>query len=119
MLLVAVYTSAIAAESITGAELVERLQADAAPLILDVRTPAEFDDGHIPGAVNIPVSDLADRLKELTPYKEKEIVVYCQAGPRAGFAGKVLEHNGFTGSRDLQGHMSRWVSAGYPLATPQ
>ena len=119
LLLAFVCARAIAAESISGAELVERLQTDAPPLILDVRTPREFDTGHIPGAVNIPVSDLAGRLGELMPYKDKEIVVHCQAGPRAGFATKVLEQNGFTGIRDLQGHMNQWVSSGYPLATSQ
>jgi len=62
--------------------------------IVDVRTPAEFAAWHFPGAINIPVGDLAHRLQELAP--DKEIIVYCRSGSRASVAKKVLLANGFT-----------------------
>jgi rhodanese-related sulfurtransferase len=80
-----------------------------------VRTPEEFAQGHVPGALNIPVSDLAARAGELMPFRDKEIVVYCQVGPRAYFVGMLMEQNGFTGVLDLQGHMHEWLSNGHPI----
>lgn len=63
------------------------------PLLLDVRTPREFADGHIPGAVNVPVDDLRDRLAELP--KDRPVVAYCQVGQRGYLATRVLMHVGF------------------------
>lgn len=109
-------TTAIAADSIKSSELVDRIQNGQAPsLILDVRTPEEFAQSHIPGAVNIPIADLVNRGAQLNPYKEKEIVVYCEVGPRAGFVEYLLMQNGFTGVRNLEGHMQKWLSDGYPV----
>ena len=84
-------------------------------MVLDVRTPEEYAQSHIPGAVNIPVADLLSRVAELSSLKDEEIVVYCQLGPRAAFAGYVMTQNGFTGVRDLQGHMQQWLADGHPV----
>jgi NADPH-dependent 2,4-dienoyl-CoA reductase/sulfur reductase-like enzyme/rhodanese-related sulfurtransferase len=62
-------------------------------LLLDVRDLDEFQAGHSSGAVNIPLSQLRDRLKELNP--EQEIWVYCQVGQRAYYATRILRLNGF------------------------
>ena len=58
------------------------------PLLLDVRTPLEYANGHIPGAINIPVDDLRTRLAELP--KERPIVAYCQVGQRGYLATRIL-----------------------------
>lgn len=108
-----------ASGSISAAELNNRLTQNEAPIILDVRTPEEFAQGHVPGAVNIPVTDITDRSSELKPYQEKEIVVYCAAGPRAAFARSVMSQLGFNDVTDLEGHMQQWVAGGYPVETPQ
>ncbi|NIM29490.1 MAG: rhodanese-like domain-containing protein [Gammaproteobacteria bacterium] len=94
--------------------LVERLQRGEAPLLVDVRTPGEYQSGHVPGAVNIPLQELQRRLEELRPYRNTELVLYCETGVRAGHAGRFLEQQGFTELRALQGHMSAWRSAGLP-----
>jgi phage shock protein E len=62
--------------------------------VVDVRTPAEFQDGAYRGAVNIPLSSLAARLKELEP-KDKPIVLYCASGARSGQAARMLKQAGF------------------------
>jgi NADPH-dependent 2,4-dienoyl-CoA reductase/sulfur reductase-like enzyme/peroxiredoxin family protein/rhodanese-related sulfurtransferase/TusA-related sulfurtransferase len=62
--------------------------------LLDVREPAETQLGKIPGAVNIPLGQLRERLTELP--KEREILAYCQVGLRAYLAARILEQNGFT-----------------------
>jgi phage shock protein E len=74
--------------------------------LLDVRTPAEFADGHLPGAVNIPVQDLQRRMGELTS-KEQPIVVYCRSGNRSAQASQLLKGKGYTAVHDL-GAMSNW-----------
>ena len=109
-------TTALAADSIKGSELAARIKNGQKPsLILDVRTKEEFAQSHIPGAVNIPVMDLMNKGAQLAPYKEKEIVVYCEVGPRAGFAEYMLMQNGFTGVRNLEGHMQQWLADGHPV----
>lgn len=61
--------------------------------LLDVRTPREYAGGHVPGAVNIPVDELRNRLGELDP--EKEVYEYCQVGVRAHTAQRILRQHGF------------------------
>lgn len=62
-------------------------------LLLDVRTVSEFEEGHIEGAINIPVDSLRERMDELD--KDKEIIEYCQVGIRGYIAARILNQNGF------------------------
>lgn len=100
--------------TIDQAQLMERLNSGQAPLVVDVRTPGEFQNGHVPGAVNIPLQELQRRMDELRPYRDTELVLYCESGVRAGHAGRMLEQQGFTELRPLEGHMSAWRNAGLP-----
>ncbi|MBP7174970.1 MAG: FAD-dependent oxidoreductase [Thermoclostridium sp.] len=61
--------------------------------LLDVRTPAEYQNGHVAGAINIPVDDLREKLSLLD--KDKTIVAYCQIGLRGYIADRILSQNGF------------------------
>lgn len=63
--------------------------------IVDVRTPAEFKDGAYDGAINIPISSLLARMKELEP-KDAPIVLYCASGARSGQGARFLRQAGFT-----------------------
>ena len=67
----------------------------AGALIVDVRTPDEFEDEAYPGAVNIPVGSLPNRMKELEP-KTKSIVLYCASGARSAMAAQMLKASGWT-----------------------
>jgi len=62
--------------------------------VVDVRTPGEFLDGHYPGAINIPLNELPQRLDEFKEMKTP-IVAYCRSGARSGMAVSVLKQNGF------------------------
>jgi NADPH-dependent 2,4-dienoyl-CoA reductase/sulfur reductase-like enzyme/rhodanese-related sulfurtransferase len=73
--------------------------------LLDVREPAEFSAGAIPGAVNIPLGSLRARLDELP--REREIRVNCGVGQRAYYACRILSQNGFR-ARNLSGGISTW-----------
>jgi len=67
---------------------------DEQSLLVDVRTPQEFCQGHIPGALNIPVDELRSRLGELP--RQGQIVVYCQVGQRGYLATRILQQSGFS-----------------------
>ena len=101
--------------SIEPSELAARLSSGAAPVILDVRSPAEFASGHIPSAMNVPLGELSDRLAALELSPTEEIVVHCQSGGRAAAAEAILRESGYTNVRDLSGHMVAWRAGGNPL----
>jgi len=106
--------AAPAGSPIGGEELAARIAAGDAPLILDVRTPAEFEAGHLPGARNVPHDALADRLPALGLAPDAEIVVHCHSGRRASEAEQVLREAGHTNVRDLTGHWQAWRRAELP-----
>jgi len=99
-------------------ELLERLDDDPGIVVIDVRPIEEFDAGHIPGAVSIPVGELKRRLKEIP--ERAEIVAYCR-GPYCAFAHeavRLLERRGYSATR-LQDGFPDWAAAGYPVEAVQ
>ncbi|MFT5758055.1 MAG: phage shock protein E [Alteromonadaceae bacterium] len=84
-------------------------------VVLDVRTVAEFDEGHITGAVNVSHDEIADNMSELTAYKDKLVIVYCRSGRRAASAESELLSSGFKQLRHLEGDMNAWQAANLPL----
>jgi rhodanese-related sulfurtransferase len=84
--------------------------------VLDVRSPEEFKEGHVPGAVNIPYDQMASRLAEVP--KDKDVVLYCRSGRRAGIAAEVLGNNGYTRLSHLEGDMPAWIEKGRPVEKP-
>ncbi len=85
------------------------------PLILDVRDATEFAAGHIQGAKNIPVAELAGRIKEIEKFKDKPVLVHCQKGLRAKGACSILRGLQFSQLHNLQGGLDTWVEAKMPL----
>lgn len=107
-----------ATPTISQKDLLKMLESGTAPLILDVRTPGEYRSGHVPQAINIPHNELASRLAELADAKNREVVTYCERGPRAGFAESVLQEAGFSAVRHLVGDMYAWRRSGLPVERP-
>jgi glyoxylase-like metal-dependent hydrolase (beta-lactamase superfamily II)/rhodanese-related sulfurtransferase len=97
-------------ERITAGSLAEQLRSPAPPLMVDVRTAAEWSQGHIEGAVNLPLSQLADRAGELPA--ERSLVLYCATGYRSAIASSVLGRDGRPQIADLVGGLAAWESAG-------
>lgn len=83
-----------------------RQLVESGALLVDVRTPAEFADRHLPGAINVPVQELAGRLSELEP-KTRPVVLYCRSGNRSGHAAAQLASAGFAEIYDL-GAINSW-----------
>ena len=84
---------ALAAFACGASSEIQEIPSDA--LIVDVRSPGEYQAGHFPGAVNIPVDEIGGRLSDLGN-KDAPIVVYCRSGNRSGRAKVMLEAAGFT-----------------------
>jgi rhodanese-related sulfurtransferase len=80
-----------------------------------VRSEAEYQAGHIPGATLIPINQLPARVGELAGHEKEEVVVHCKGGKRAAAAERVLREAGFTRVVDLEGHMDGWQAAGLPV----
>ncbi len=93
----------------------KKVAANKDVVILDVRTAGEFEEGRVPKAVNIPHSSLKRRLDELADAKDKEIVIYCRSGGRAGVAAKILSKAGYTKLFHLDGDMTAWASEGQKI----
>lgn len=96
--------------------LLEQLRNGENPVILDVRTPREYQQGHVPGAVNLPYQQIGRRLAELQEFKDREVVVYCEVGPRSRVAQSMLQQAGFTDVRHLAGDMAGWRRARLPTS---
>jgi phage shock protein E len=105
-------TSAI---PISVQEVTELIKSGTAPVILDVRSEEEFAKGHIPGAINISHTEVGARMSEISLSKSDQVIVHCQSGGRARLAQAVLDKNGFTNLRDLDGHWQVWSASGLPV----
>ena len=99
---------------ISQEQLVTRMNSGEAPPLIDVRSPEEFRAGHIPGAINIPLQEFEQRFDELSAYKDREAVLYCESGMRASHGGGWLASQGFDQLRYLDGDMGAWRRAGLP-----
>lgn len=99
-------------------EGVRARMAEGKPFILDVRTVPEYDGplGHIEGSYLIPVQELENRLEELKPYKDQELIVVCRSGNRSRRATKLLNSYGFK-AINMLGGMKAWKAI--PEATPK
>jgi rhodanese-related sulfurtransferase len=89
-----------------------QLRQKPAPILVDVRQPEEYIQGHIGGAKLIPLSELRQRLTELP--NNREIICVCRSGNRSDFAARQLDSAGYKVS-NLQGGMIAWARAGHPI----
>jgi sulfur-carrier protein adenylyltransferase/sulfurtransferase len=91
----------------------------ALPLLLDVREPDEWQEGHLPSAIHVARGNLEGRIEALVPEKDADIVVYCAGGARSAFAAKSLGELGYVNVRSMAGGFSDWKRNGYAYATPK
>jgi phage shock protein E len=82
-------------------------------VMLDVRTPEEYAQGHIPGVVPIPLDQVPNRLAEIP--KDKTVIVTCRSGNRSGQAAELLRQKGYTNIHNMLGGITAWEQAGYPV----
>lgn len=95
------------------AHALQGLLARSDPLrILDVRTPAEFETAHIPGAYNVPLGTLTEHRREIAAHLDERVVLVCQGGQRSERAERALADAGLPNLRILHGGMQAWQAAG-------
>lgn len=100
----------------------DALQALASkPLVLDVREPDEFQQGHLPSAINIPRGMLEFRMSQDPSLidRERNILLYCKTSGRAALAANALKQLGFANVHSIAGGFDAWCSAGLPTETPK
>jgi rhodanese-related sulfurtransferase len=105
------------APTIDPAALQAKLAAGERVVVLDVRTREEFAEGHIPGALNIPHTELAGRLDEVDA--DAEIAVHCMVGPRARLGEATLIEAGRERVLHIEGGYRAWSAAGLPVSKPE
>jgi hydroxyacylglutathione hydrolase len=100
---------------LTLAEVAERLGSAGAgrELALDVRGAGEWEAGHIPGALHIPLGELDQRLEEIP--RNRVVIAHCQTGARAAMAASILRARGFNDVRQFPGGFAEWRAAGLPV----
>jgi rhodanese-related sulfurtransferase len=84
-------------------------------LVLDVRSQAEFDSGHIREARHLPQDQVGSAAETLKKYRDKVIVAYCESGMRSGAAARVLRTQGFAKVVNLRGGLQAWRGENLPV----
>jgi len=101
-------------------ELAEKLQNSAlSPQLLDVRTHAEWQKGHLPGAINIPITILRSKIETLNFDKEQPVITICLSAHRSIPAVRLLRRYGFQNVTQLAGGMIAWRRHGLPEQTEE
>ena len=90
-------------EQITPEEAKKIMDSGEEHIILDTREQDEFDEGHIPGAILIPYTEIENKAIELIPDKDKLILVYCRTGRRSKIAAESLAKLGYTNVKEFGG----------------
>jgi hydroxyacylglutathione hydrolase len=96
-------------------ELLARIESNSAPVIIDPRSPMEFKQGHIPGAVNAPIWKLLLGMAHLPKDRSLEMVLACMHGQRAKIAKALLAFYGYRNTKLLDGFVLGWKEAGLPM----
>ena len=95
-------------------------------VIVDVREPEEYSDGHIPGATNVPRGVLEFRIEDVEGLEglsnderlQKPVAVYCRSGGRSALAADTLRSMGYTNVRSIQGGFKAWQAQDLPVEKP-
>lgn len=96
-------TITVLPQTITATQAKEVMADGDAYILLDVRTPQEFEEGRIAGAISMPVDQLRERAEAELPEKSARIFVYCRSGNRSASAAQTLAEIGFLHVYDLGG----------------
>ena len=101
---------------LSAAEAV-RLINDRDPLIVDVRTPADFKRGHLLNALNAPLAKLDEHLGQIGKDKARPVLIYCALGGSSVTAADKLKKQGFTEAYPLRGGINAWLTANLPVTS--
>lgn len=111
-----VFAHLLGVKKITVHELSERLSKKPRLVLIDVRTPVEYQAGHAPNSVPIPLSELKSRVDEVKSLvTNDEVAVVCRSGQRSTSGSVILKRAGIETVYNVTGGMLQWESQGYPV----
>lgn len=110
------YESQKGGASLSPQQIINMVNKESAVLV-DLRDKAEFSEGHIVDAVNIPSAKLAGQIKDLERYRDRPVVLVCKMGQHSGAAGKILTAEGFEQVFRLSGGMMEWKNMQLPVVS--
>jgi rhodanese-related sulfurtransferase len=113
--ILAVHADDLMSPAMPAADVKAQLGTPQAPLMVDLRTPPEFAIAHLPGAVNIPVSELEKRLDEARPAEGQDLLIYCLNGSRTRQAEPLLYAHDINSFYHLEGELEGWLQKNYPF----
>jgi rhodanese-related sulfurtransferase/glyoxylase-like metal-dependent hydrolase (beta-lactamase superfamily II) len=105
----------LATERVSAPMLAEELASSNPPLIVDIRSPREWSTSHLANSLNIPLSQLQQRIDELP--RDRRIAVHCAGGYRSSMAASILNQYGITNLAELAGGIAAWEAAKLPVVT--
>ncbi len=100
---------------IRALQAVQLLSHEPGTVIVDVCEDKEYQSGHIPDSIHIPLSALKGRVDELNKYKDKHIILSCRSGSRSGRACSILKKHGFENVHNLSGGVMAWEKENLPM----
>lgn len=100
---------------IDAKELFRRLESGGDFVLLDVRTPQEFERGKIKGAVNLPLDKVKDNIEKIIPDKKRQVYLYCLSGSRSKQAADQMLSLGFQNVFDLKNGLLAWRVSNFGL----
>ena len=109
------HTKVVAVTKIAPAELLKKMNPQSSVTIIDVRTAEEFQQGRVPGAVNLPHHDIGKTVAQTLIKKDQPAIVYCRSGKRASMAIKTLQDLGYNNIKHLDGDFLGWQSQELPI----
>jgi rhodanese-related sulfurtransferase len=102
-------------ERVSALALAEELASQNPPLVIDIRAPREWNAGHLSHSINLPLTQLQQRIKEVP--RECRIAVHCAGGYRSAIAVSILNQHGITNVIELAGGITAWETAKFPVVS--
>ena len=100
-------------DTIRVKDLNQQLHGEMKPLVVDIRSPEMFAESHIPGSINIPQEELAQRSVELPDDRDAPIITVCNIGKFSKHATLYLKSKGYRAVRSAKGGLNEWVRKGF------
>lgn len=101
---------------LSAAELKGALDKKDDFVLVDVRTPEEYEAGHLDGSMLVPLDTLERNAENVLTDKNKKLYVYCRTGRRSAEAVGILKNKGYTNVYDVSGGITAWQASGYPIS---
>ena len=109
------YRESSSVQRMTPGELLSNLIAGTGPVVIDARGTRFYDEGHVPGALDIHSKLIWGWVPDLEKYEDRGFVVYCDNGLNSGRAARRLLRENFRKVFVMEGHFKRWKKLGYPV----